>query len=485
MSLRVRAAQSLIWTTLESGGLTILSFITLVVVARLITPAELGVVTVSLGLIQLLTLPVEIFFHDALVQRDDTNDNHYNTAHTTSFAAAILISTCIWLSSASISKFTGYEQSGLILSILSLSLIFSSFGSSLVARQRREFKFKVLAIRSVLGRLIGALAGIGAAALGAGLWSLVVQQIVMTGCSTLFLWIFADNRPVFSIKFAFLRDMSLFGLSSLINNLLILSESRLFILLIAYWHGATVAGYFNLAFRIVDMPRDVVSGAANQLALPLFRQVISQGEGLKSAYNEAVSFTCLLGYPLFIGIAVCAPELVKVVFGPKWIDAAPFVSFFAALTIAFFPKLYGGTVLIAKGVPHLFTPVLIISLMTIIVGMITIGQRSVWLASCVWAARIITSMPFEIYFLYKVASLTIRDQFRATRVPLCATVLMGIIVVVFKSQIHFHVSEWINLLVLAFIGATTYVTVVFIFDRENFIKLAEFGLLMRRKNKVM
>ncbi len=81
-----------------------------------------------------------------------------------------------------------------------MSLIFpcSALSATLVAQQRRQFAFRSLALRSLIGRLVGGGIGIAAAILGAGLWSLVLQQILIAAIGSFVLWIMADRRRVCS-----------------------------------------------------------------------------------------------------------------------------------------------------------------------------------------------------------------------------------------------------------------------------------------------
>ncbi|MDR7038597.1 PST family polysaccharide transporter [Methylobacterium sp. BE186] len=479
MSLRLKAARSLVWTALESGGLSVLSFVTLVVVARLVTPAELGVFTVALGIIQILTLPVEMLFHDALVQRPDTGDEHYDSAFTASLILSLLLSGGCVLSSDAISWLFSEPDAGRVLSVMSLSLIASALGGTLMARQRREFAFRVLALRSLVGRLIGAGIGIIAALRGGGIWSLVAQQIAMAAFASGLLWYFAPHRPRLRIVPRRLVEMMRFGSASLTNTALQMTEVRIFMLMVAAGLGPTAAGYINLAFRIVDMPRDVLAGAASQLALPLFRGIAQDRDALNGAYAEAVSFTCMLSFPIFLGLAACSPEVVELVFGVQWVPAVPYVTVFALLTIFYFPKLYGGELISALGSPQKFTPVLIVSVATIVIGMLSIGTWALWLAVAVWVLRLATSVPVQIALIRRCTGLPVREQLRGIGAPLTAALLMMALV---RGLGWGPFADWTiahRLAAMVLCGALLYTAALFALDHRALRRLIAFAHLGR------
>lgn len=480
MALRAKAAQSLIWTVLESAGLSVLSFVTLVVVARFVTPTELGIVTIALGIVQILALPVEIFFHDALVQGRDTDESSYNSAFTVSVLTACALVAGCWALRGPVSDLLGSPQAGLLLGVLSLSLIPLALSSSLVARSRRELAFKALATRSLAGRSVGAAAGIVCAVSGLGVWSLVVQQLAMTTCACALLWVLSPHRPRFTLRWSPARPMVRFGSSSLTNNVLLVAEPRAFAFLVAGALSPAAAGYLNLALRVVDMPRDVMAGAAGQLALPLLRQIDSDVAATRRAYTEAVSFTCLLGFPVFFGLAACAPEVVELVFGRRWLPSAPIVVVFALLTVVYFPKLYSGAVVTARGKPQALTPVLLVSLGTVVVGMLVVGHQSLALALAVWVARLVTSLPVEIAIAQRVGRLGVRDQFRGTTGPFLAASGMAGLVWLLGNGALDDTLVWLRLSLMVVSGALVYAVLVWFLDRAAVVRLAGFLSMMRQ-----
>ena len=232
------------------------------------------------------------------------------------------------------------------------------------------------------------------------------------------------------------------------------------------------------------MPRDVIGGAASQLALPLFQRVADDRPALGRAYTEAVTFTCALGFPLFFGLAACAPEVIELIFGQRWLPAAPYVRFFACLTIAYFPKLYAASLLSALGKPKLFTPGLLVAIATIVIGMLAIGRQSLWIAAAIWALRLVTSMPVEIVATRAASGMSMRDQFRGAGSPLWAAAIMALVVWGGSHALYSQLTPALRLACNVAIGAIVYTALFAVLDRTVIIRLIGFGRMMVSRRSV-
>src|SRR5437870_13542289 len=106
-SRRKAAAKSLVWTTLESGGLSGLSFLSLIVLSHFLSPVQFGVAAIALSVVQILNIPVEMLFHDALVQLESTSERHFDTAFTASLLMGIVLCLACWAASGPLSAMVG------------------------------------------------------------------------------------------------------------------------------------------------------------------------------------------------------------------------------------------------------------------------------------------------------------------------------------------------------------------------------------------
>src|SRR3712207_3894074 len=130
---RERATRSLFWTALESGGMSGLSVVALVVFGWTLTPSELGIGALALSVVQLMNLPVELMFHDALIQRRKVTPRHFNTAFTASLLLGASLSGVCWLASGPLAAAVGDPRAAPALQWMSLSLPAMGAGAALVS----------------------------------------------------------------------------------------------------------------------------------------------------------------------------------------------------------------------------------------------------------------------------------------------------------------------------------------------------------------
>ena len=478
---KVRVAKSLIWTALESFGVSGISLISVIVYARFLSPTELGVAAMALGVVQLLNIPVEVLFHDALVQRKETTKRHFDSAYTISVLLGMLLAGLCWLGAEWFSALIGAPAIAPVLKWMSLSLPFMGFATAVTAQQRRAMEFRPLAIRSVIGRTLGGIIGIVMAVAGAGVWSLVAQQVLTVAFSTVILWILASNRPSWHIYGIESKELLRYGFFSTGVTFLAVSIQRVFTLMVGALLGTHVAGYFDLAFRVVHTARDLFFGAVSQISLPMFSRLQDNRQSLTNAYASAVQFTCVFMFPLFAGLAVCSTELVMLLFGERWETVIPIIATVSTLTLVFFARAYSSPMMSAAGRPSYPFPFLIIEVAFIVIGMLLIGRESYAWACAVWAARILLSVPIDVYMLKRATGLNVRDQTRGLPVLILCTLGMSMAVLAIKLWLVPNLPVAARLFFMVGVGVLVFPALLWLTDPTMVRRIVAFTGDIRRK----
>lgn len=459
-----RVVKSLVWTSLESFGVSGISLISIVVYARFLTPSELGIAAIALSVVQLVNIPVEVLFHDALVQRKESTERHFDTAFTVSVLLGLLLMGGCWFGAEWFSHVMKTPAVAPVLQGMSLSLPFLGFASALIARQRRAMEFRPLAIRSVAGRTLGGIAGIVLAIAGAGVWSLVAQQVLTVTFSTIFLWILTTNRMRFRIHWSDCRELISFGLFPTLFTFLGVSIQRIYMLMVGAFFGSHIVGYFDLAFRIVNTSRDLFFGAVSQLSLPMFARLQEHRQSLTTAYFSATQFTSAFMFPLFVGLAVSSSELVTLVFGARWQEAVPIVTTLAVLTVHFFARMYSAPMMNAAGRPSFPIYAMVLQVVFVVFGMLFIGRASFHWAIVIWVARLAVSIPVDMVMLKRATRLGLRDQIRGLPVLLLCTAGMSLAVLAVKYWLALAWPISARLTLMVGVGALVYPVLLWLID---------------------
>jgi O-antigen/teichoic acid export membrane protein len=467
-------SRSLIWALVESGGLSLISLLVILFVARLVGPAELGAFAVAIGIVQVLTIVIETLTHDAIIQRTQLLPGHLDTAFWTCLVLGISLTTLCWFSAPEIGSYFHSDKVQDLLSVTSLSLVFSGAASIPVAMLRRDVRFKPLALRSLVGRLCGAIVAIALIAGGYGVWSLVMQHVVQTAACTVLLWPATKWRPSFTYSPKRLRELLTFGIPVVGTRLVWLCSIRFFVLLIGNILGVAAVGYINIAQRMVDTLFDLLAGAAHNLALPIFARHQNNKPVLAKVYGQATELTALAALPLFAGLAACAYPMVDLFLGKDWAPAAPLVQILATGAMLQFIFLYGHPAITALGRPGVAFTLSLITLVYVIAVVVFIGIDSAYEATMVWTSRVLISAPVLILIVSQLLGISRSHIIGLTWMPLFAALAMVASLLFVQSYWFVGVPAWRQLASMVPLGAAIYVIVVALIGWRTVSQLMRF-----------
>jgi PST family polysaccharide transporter len=400
------------------------------------------------------------------VQRADATDLHFNTAFTATMGLSVIMAVGCWALAPAFATWIHQPNAARVLAWLSLIFPCSAVSATLVARQRRQFAFRTLALRSLFGRVIGGGIGIAAAILGAGLWSLVLQQILIAAIGSFVLWIMSDRTPRLQFRFSEFKQMIGFGALSVSGIFLSISIRRVFTLLATSFLGVEAAGFLNLSFRVVDMFWNIAATAVSQVALPLLAGLQFDPVRLKRAYQASTKFSCLALYPCFVGLGAVAPDIIELLFGHRWQPSSPCVAVLGFLVLLQAPRLAFTPLLTALGKPQDS----LVGLLAELIFMLA----AVWLSEVptlawgigIWAASECALFLVSGWVLRRVTGYSVFEQFDGVSKPLLASVLMAAVVTETGMTLSADFGPILRLTVLIPLGAAIFIGTMLLLDRK-------------------
>ncbi len=465
-----KTARSALWSVVENAGLCVISMGSLVIYTHLLSSSEFGLFSIVLAMIELLQVVVTMLFHDALVQRQDASELHFDTAFTFSMGLSVVLCLACCLLSPLFAVLVKEPSAALVLAAMALCLPAAGLSATIVARQRRSLSFRPLAIRSLIGRFAGAIGGIVLVALGAGVWGLIAQQVLIQLVGSLLLWVTSEQRPRLRFARREFKELCGFGVYAVGSLFLMFGTKRIFTVLTGLFLGVTVAGYLNLSFRAVDAFWAIASTAATQVALPMLSNLQSDLPRLKRTFQFSTSIVCTTLYLSFVGIALTAPEVVSVLFGSKWLPSAPYVTALALSVIVQAPRLLIGPMLTAIGRPRDLLLDKAAELVFIVVAVLLSRTPTLNWAIGIWIARELLSLPITSFMLKKSTGLGLLDQLRGVTVPLLAAAIMAGVVLAIRGHLPADLAPALRLAVLAGAGGLCFLGSAFVLDRDLFTR---------------
>lgn len=454
---RNHASRSLLWSSIDTFSQTGFAIVALALLARLLSVEAIGEGSLAIMIVQLASMPFELLFHDALIQRKELHRQHHATALTSALlgalcGAALLISAAPWIAAQ-------YDKPHLenLLRVAALVLPVSAVASVTSAVLRRNLSFAPLARRTLVGRVIGVSMGVATAWAGGGAWALVVMYAASMVLSTLVLLMDRCNRPGLQWSLPVLRELLRFGAPNMLSQLLLLGNGRIFVVVSGFYLGDAALGRFALAFRVVEELRNTLSSAASQLALPLLAKRAQLPAQFAAVFAEATSFTACVLLPLYAGMAVTAVDLMTVVFGAKWQAAASVVQWLALAAMLVTLRQYSSIAVNAVGRPGanvvINAVVFVASLLLLMSGWMHTAEAT----AQVWVARALLLLVVSVLATRVAARLPLAVQLVPLMAPLLAAAVMYLAVTLLHHTVLANHAHTLRLAISIVIGAVVYV----------------------------
>lgn len=326
-----------------------LGLVSTLVLARLLLPADFGVVAMALSFIFMAELLTAFGFDVALIQNQTATEEHYNTAWTGNVLLGLAITVLMLIMAAPIAEF--YRRPELVWVVAALAfgpLISGAENIGVVAFRkdmdfRREFRFQISR------KLIGFCVVVPLAFLLRNYWALVIGTLFSKLAGTTISYLMHPFRPRPTLSR--FRELFHFSRWLLINNMVGFFKERTPDFFIGRLVGAPALGAYNISAEFAHLPSTELSAPINRALLPGFSKM-ENIEEIRSAYANALNMLALLALPAAAGIFAVAPFLVPVILGPKWLETVPLMQTLAFNGALLMLQSSMCTVLMARGFPH-------------------------------------------------------------------------------------------------------------------------------------
>lgn len=346
-------ARGAAWRFVEAVGGEGLSLLVFVVMARLLVPADFGVVALAGVLIAACQVLLTGALPDAVVQGERLGERRLATAFWGNLGLGIVLMLLVVGSAGPLAAF--FAEPGLAPVLLALAPILpiTAAASILQARFVRRLAFRTIALRVLSATTVGGLVGLALAASGAGVWALVALQFA--GMTTgLVVLVLADPwRPKLVVDRGEALALARFTLPLLGTHLTRFAGKKLDLALLGLFLPAAAVGHYFLATRIIFALGMATYYTIATLTLPVLARLEARPEPLAEATARTLWLTTALCLPAGLGVALIADPLVPLVFGAPWVPSILPLQLLAALGIFYAIGLIAGQVLVAAGRPAL------------------------------------------------------------------------------------------------------------------------------------
>ena len=433
-------------TLLAQGLRFVLQMASTMLLARLLTPADFGLVAMVTVITGFVELFMDLGLAMATVQRAKITQLQVTTLFWINLSVAVALMAVTIAIAPSIVWFYGEPRLQPITVVLATAFVVGGLGVQHQALLRRRMRFTTLASIEISSNLVGASAAVAAALLDLGVWSLVVQRLVAGVWTSCALWLRSGWRPSFGFDWAAVRPMLALGGHLTGFNTINYFARNADNMLIGRWWGPQALGLYSRAYQLLLLPLHQINNPISSVAIPALSRLQGDPERLRSFYLQALALAVAVTMPLAVSMMVLSDEVVLIVLGPQWGDAAILFRLLAGAVLVRPACNTAGWLHVATGRTHrmlrwgiAYSTLVVLSF---VIG-IPYGPKGV--ASCYSAAMLLQAAPC-LWFATRGTRITLRDVGRALTPPTVSAFVAGAVAALIVQGPAAGLSPWARVL---------------------------------------
>ncbi|WP_017792543.1 lipopolysaccharide biosynthesis protein [Leucobacter salsicius] len=323
------AARGAVFTMGAQLARILLQLLSVVVLARLLTPHDYGLLAIALVIVGIGEIFRDFGLTSAAVQAPVLSNGQRDNLFWINSSLGVFLAIIVFLSAWPITWVSGQDELLVIVQALSLVFVLNGLATQYRAQLMRALGFTALAIADVVSAAVALVIAVGAAVLGAGYWALVYQQLATAAILLIMLVWFGRWRPGMYSRQHKVGELVRFGWHLVATNLITYGAAQVDTILVAAKFGTAPLGFYNRAYQIVMTPLNQIRSPITNVALPVFSRAQEDRERFNSfvvAGQLALGYS--LGVPLLLVCGLAEP-VVAIMLGAQWEEATPVLRFFA------------------------------------------------------------------------------------------------------------------------------------------------------------
>lgn len=474
MNLRNAAFSASRWMTLAAVSRAILQLIQTIVLARLLAPADFGLMAMAGAAMSVAVLLADLGLGSALMHFPIPNRRTLSTLYWLNFGIACLLALLFTILARPLAGL--YDQMELqpVLVLLAISLPLSAAGLPFRVLAEKGLQFRPLAQNEIIAGTLGLLSALALAVAGGGVYALVAATLVTAGMGSLLAWarLSAGLRPDMTFRFSLARPYIGFGLHRIGDGFWNALRIQADIFIAGLVAGPGMVGHYAVPRDLcLKVANTIINPVITRIGLPVMTQLQHDQAALRSVYLKALRTTASFNFPAYALLALFAEDVVALLLGDQWQDAAFYMRLFAIWGLIRSTGNPSGSLLYAVGMAkraHIWN----LLLFFVTVPMLWVAAKLAGLPGLAWTMVVMQAGIFWLAWRYLVrpacgASFLIYGA--SVSPPLVATLMATLITVATLS----FVPDMLRLATGATLFSVTYIVLSWRLNREWLRLVAE------------
>lgn len=396
----------------------------------MLDPADFGLAAMMTVVIGLATALADAGIGDAIIARQVSRRDHLSSLYWANVLIGVATAALVLASTPLLTAFYAEPRLAELVPFAAAVFVMAPLGRQFAVLLQKDLQFRTLARIETASALASPVVAIPLAIAGAGaasiLSGLLASTAVKSGMLVLRGW--RTWRPGFRLRVDDLREYVGFGLNRMGERLATYLGSNVDYILIGRFLGVEALGIYSIPFQLVIVPQTRLNPVVTRVAFPLFARRQRDDAALRRGFLELTRLIAFVTFPLMAGVAVIAPELMLVLFGPEWAASAPILQIVAVLGALFALGNTQGPIYLAKNRPDLAFRLNLVRLL-VLTGAIyaAVGYGLITVA---WTYVVVIAGMFVVarIILERLIDLSPLAYLKALSSPLLAALTMAVVV---------------------------------------------------------
>ncbi len=470
VELKHKTFHAVWWALVRVGTSNVLTFIVFTILARALTPRDFGLFALAILVADIGRIVSSAGLSDAIIRDTDSDALLADTAFWANLGLGCIVGVLIWILSPLYASIVEQPEVTPVLQALAALVPVSCLSSIHTARKLQAFGHKAVAVRMMSSSALSGAAAVTAAIFGLGVWSLVVQTVVVDVTGIIFAWQSYPWWPQFRFDSRRLRGIVSFSSMMMLTQILGLLLTRIQDVVIGRYISAAAVGTYRIAWRMIDMITQTTVQPMVVVSFVTFSQLKDEGTRFRAAFLRMLGLGALITFPAIGGFGVLSHEIIALLFGAKWQASADVARILALMAIPFCMNLFTGPALAAIGRSRTLAKGAIVqTAATLGFTMAAAPFGLPWVAAA-YVLRAYLTMPYHLVLFRRDTGIGFVSMLRAILPPLLGSLAMVISLSLLAPHVRAVLGHGFTFLAAAvLLGALLYCGALLVFG-ANYIR---------------
>ena len=406
-NLKQKTISGMIWSAFQRYSTMIITFISGIILARLLTPHDYG----CIGMLSIFMVLAECFidggFGEALIQKKNPTQADYSTIFFWNIAMAVLMYIVLYVSAPFIASFYDMPLLCDVLRVQGIILFIYAFNIVQRNQLRKKMNFKVLSIVTIVTSVTSLTITVLMAYNGYGVWSLVAQHIITGLIPALVFWFYIKWRPQMTFSWNSLRELFSFGFYMFLTHVFNRFERQIQGLLIGKVYDSSTMGYYSKAFAVERLSSTSISQVMAQVTFPLYAEMQDDKAKLVNALKRLTMTLSYFTFPLMFILLLCAKPIFILLYSDRWAASVPYFQVLCIAGLAYCLQSVNNQTIAAIGKSKVMFVVTVIKrvigISCIVFGLLLFGMKGLLVGVVLntWVSYFINIYVVSRYIGYK------------------------------------------------------------------------------------